>query len=129
MRDEFGLIVGFCLMLFSASASAHDPKAGSGTPKHGGQYVEYQTHFGVELVSGPDQLTFHMTEHLLPKDMADSDFKIFVQSEGATKTLKPVPTGETLVVALEKALPAGTKIVLTGKDSDDQTIQARFVTK
>lgn len=118
-----------CLVMFAATSVAHDPEANPGKPQHGGQYVEYETHYGIELTTTADQLVFHMTHHLQPKDMSGSTFTVFVQTDTDTQTFKASPKGTTLVVALAKPPSPGTKIVLTGKDSNEATIQGRFVIK
>ena len=124
------ILAALTALMISATVSlAHDPNANPGKAQHGGQYVEHETHFGIELLTSDDKLTFYMTEHLEPKDMAGSAFKVFVQSEGDTKVLEAVADGTTLVVPLSSPPAKGSKIVLTGEDVDGQTIQARFVSE
>lgn len=116
-----GLIYG------PVASLAHDPEHNPGQAQHGGLYTEFETHYGVELVQGKDSLVFHMTEHLQPLDMTGSDFTVFIKDEANTKVVKAVAKDATLVVPLTDALRSGTKVVLTGKDADDTSIQARFV--
>lgn len=121
------VLAGF--MPLATPSLAHELQAGPGKPKHGGQYLEYNTHYGIELITRADKLIFHMTDHLQPKDMSGSVFKVFVQSKNGTNSYKAIAKETTLVVALSEPVPVGAKIVLTGKDGDGQTIQARLIRK
>lgn len=117
-----------CAVGYAISPSiAHDEKLNPGAARHGGQYVEYDAHHGIEMVATDSKLIFHITEHRKPVDMTGSTFKAFVQADAETKALMLKPEGSTLTTGLTKPLPKGVKIVLTGKDADGHSLQARFV--
>lgn len=111
------------------SVRAHDPADGPGEPKHGGQYVEFESHHGIELVTGQEALIFHMTEHLIPKDMTGSSFKVFLQRGDKTEVITAKADGTRLIAPLVRPVTTGDKIVLTGKDENKHALQARFVVK
>lgn len=115
------------VLAWSMPASSHDPENNPGKPVHGGQYVEYEQHYGIEMVVDAGTLVFHITEHLQPYDMSGSTFKVFIQTKAGTQALEAKPDGAKLIADLPSALPTGAKIVLTGKDDDDNPLQARFV--
>ena len=129
VRRTIVMLLASAAITGASPVLAHDPESNPGKPKHGGQYVEYQIHYGIEMLAETDKLVFYMTEHLQPRDMTGSNFKVFVQTKTGMKTLPAKPDGTTLVTTLEGVLPSGAKIVLTGKDGDGETLQARFVTK
>lgn len=95
--------------------------------QHGGQYIELQDHHGVEMVATPDAVTFYVTDDHKPMDLAGSQFKAVVQSDQATTVIELVINNGSLKGALKAPLPAGAKIVLSGKDRHGHAIQARFV--
>ncbi|MCH9807981.1 MAG: hypothetical protein K0U74_09630 [Alphaproteobacteria bacterium] len=107
-------------------AVAHDDNV-KGKPQHGGQYTMDEFHFGVEMVVTDTAIDFHITEHLEPADMTGSTFKAIVQSDAGTKIIPLKAEGSKLTAALAAPLANGTKVALSGKDADGQTIQARFV--
>lgn len=119
-------VVG-AIIFASFPTIAHDEKANPGTAKHGGQYVEYEVHHGIEMVATEAKLIFHMTEHLEPLDMKGSSFKAFIQTDAGMKVLTLQPEGSTLLTELPSPLPKGAKIALTGKDAHGHSLQARFV--
>ncbi len=129
LKKTISILAASTVMVCGTPAFSHDPENNPGKAKHGGQYIEYEQHHGIEMVSQKDKLIFHMTEHLQPADMTGSAFKVFVQTESGMQTLAIKPDGSTLVADIKTVLPSGAKIVLTGKDSDGHTLQARFVTK
>ncbi len=127
---KFTPIVAIAIVLaWTQPALTHDSENNPGQSQHGGQYVEYEVHHGIEMVAESSKLVFHMTEHLQPQDMKDSVFKVFVQTKTGTQTLPAKPDGSTLVAELSAPLTSGAKIVLTGKDDNGHTIQARFIQK
>jgi len=123
------LIAVALLFSWSQCALAHGPEKGSAGPQHGGQYVEHEAHHGIEMVAENNTLVFHLTEHLKPQNMKGSVFKVFVQTKTGMKSMPAKPQGTTLVVEMSGRLPHGSKIVLTGKNGDGHTIQARFTQK
>lgn len=128
MKPTFTL----CLAVFllgMAPAHAHDPAAGNGEPKHGGQYAVHDIHYGIEFLNNDKTLEFHMTEHLVPKDMTGSQFKVLVQRGGNTEILQAKPDGTKLTVGIAKPVSPGDKIVLTGRNASSVPIHARFVVR
>lgn len=106
---------------------AHDPEGNPGQAQHGGLYVEYEQHYGIELVQEGAKLIFHMTMHLEPRDMSGSAFQVIVLSDGKAISLTATPAGNTVTAELKAPLAAGSKVVLSGKDGDGDPLQARFV--
>lgn len=94
---------------------------------HGGQYVEGDNHHGIEMVATGNSLTFHVSAHHQPLDLAGSNFKVVVQTEAGTTMLPLSIEGSALKTVLSSALPKGAKVVVTGKDGKGKTIQARFL--
>ncbi len=126
-RLKMVLAFAVALAAMATLAIAHDVSE-PGKPKHGGQYVEYELHYGIELVASDDKLTFHITEHLEPMEMQSGPgFNAIVQSDAGTKMLPLTPEGTTLIAPLTEPIPKGARIVLTGKDKDGLALQARFV--
>lgn len=113
------LILGLSAVL---AADADHAKAA-----HGGQYIEVEGHHGVEMVAAADVLTFHLTEEHKPMDLAGAQFKAVVQMDAGTAAINLAIEGSTLKGALKTPLPAGAKIVLSGKDRHGHALQARFV--
>ncbi len=97
--------------------------------RHGGQVAEDANHHAIELVVDGASLVFHVREHDEPLDLTGSSFKAVVQTDAGTTTLPLSIEGTALKAALGAPLPAGAKIVLTGKDGHGDPIQARFATK
>lgn len=123
------LVFGSMLALSPTSVIGHDEVNNPGKPKHGGQFVMLESHYGIEMVAGADQLVFYLTEHSEPMDLTGSSFKAVVQTDAGTKMLRLTPDGNRLTTKLDAELPDGTKIALSGKDADGHTLQARFVKK
>ena len=123
------LFAALTTLACSTVAFSHDPENNPGKAVHGGQYVEFKQHHGIELVVVNGQLIFHITEHLQPMDMTGSTFMIFIQTDAGTQTLALNAEGPTLVADFDHTLPKRAKIVLTGKDDDGRILQARFVTQ
>ena len=109
-----------------ATAKVDDHAHGA---EHGGQFVELDDHHGVEMVAGDTSLMFHLTDDHKPMNLTGGSFKAIVQTDAGTKMLPLAIDGSALKTALDRALPAGAKIVITGKDAEGHTIQARFVKK
>jgi len=128
-NKTLSLLVVSAVLIGAQAVVAHDPESNPGKAQHGGQYVEYQQHHGIELIAQKNKLIFHMTEHLQPADMTGSAFRIYVQTDERTQKLPAKPDGPKLVAAIEGPLPTGSRVVLTGRDSGDRIIQARFVTR
>jgi hypothetical protein len=109
-------------------ATAKDDDHAHGA-EHGGQFVELDDHHGVEMVAGDTSLMFHLTDDHKLMNLTGGSFKAIVQTDAGTKMLPLAIDGSALKTALDRALPAGAKIVITGKDAEGHTIQARFVKK
>ena len=109
-------------------ATAKDDDHAHGA-EHGGQFVELDDHHGVEMVSGDTSLMFHISDDHKPMNLTGGSFKAVVQTDAGTKMLPLAIDGSALKTELDRALPAGAKIVITGKDAEGHTIQARFVKK
>ena len=109
-----------------ATAKVDDHAHGA---EHGGQFVEHDGHHGVEMVAGDTSLMFHVTDDHKPMNLTGGSFRAIVQTDAGTKMLPLAIDGSALSTVLDTALPAGAKIVITGKDADGHTIQARFVKK
>jgi hypothetical protein len=120
-------LIASSLMMITNPVIAHDPESNPGKPQHGGQYVEYEQHYGIELVHEDGNLVFHMTMHLEPRDMSGSAFQVIVLSDGETKSLTAKVDDSTLIANAGAPLKAGDKVVLSGKDRDGDPLQARFV--
>ncbi len=97
--------------------------------EHGGQFIELGDHHGVEMVAGDTSLMFHVTDDHKPMNLTGGSFKAIVQTDAGTKMLPLAIDGSALKTALDKALPAGAKIVISGKDAEGHIIQARFLKK
>jgi len=95
--------------------------------QHGGQYTSVEGHHGVEMVSTEDALVFFLTENSKPMDLTGASFKAVVQTDAGTNILPLTVENGTLKTRLEKALPAGAKVVLSGQDKNGHTLQTRFV--
>ncbi len=109
-------------------ATAHeDHKKKSHGAQHGGQFVEFENHHGIEMVAGQTTLVFHITEDNKPMDLKDGSFKAIVQTNTETKMLPLSIDGNTLTTPIDAPLPKGAKIALSGKDRKGHAIQARFV--
>lgn len=122
-------LAALAVVSWSTLVLSHDPEKNPGKAAHGGQYVEYDVHHGIEMVAEKEAVVFHMTEHLQPVDMTGSEFKVHVQTEDGTEAFAAEPDGTKLVVDLKNPIPSGAKVVLTGKDSHGHRLQARFVIK
>lgn len=96
-------------------------------PAHGGQFVEDVNHHGVEMVAKQNEVVFHITADGKPLDVTDAQFKAVIQTESGTKMVALKSDGAMLKATLESPLAKGDKVVVTGKDSHGDTIQARFV--
>ncbi|MBU2582143.1 MAG: hypothetical protein KJ622_10530 [Alphaproteobacteria bacterium] len=94
---------------------------------HGGQYFEDDQHHGVEMVVTGNAIVFHVTEHHDPLDLTGSNFTAVLQTEAGTTMLPLSIERSTIKADLGSPLPKGARIVLTGKDGNGDTIQARFV--
>ena len=95
--------------------------------QHGGQYTGVEGHHGVEMVSTEDVLIFFLTENGKPMDLTGASFKAVVQTDAGTNILSLTVENGTLKTRLEKALPAGAKVVLSGQGKNGHTLQTRFV--
>ena len=109
-------------------ATAKDDNHAYGA-EHGGQFVELDDHHGVEMVPGDTSLMFHLTDDHKPMNLTGGSFNVIVQTDAGTKMLPLAIDGSALKTALDRALPAGAKIVISGKDAEGHIIQARFVKK
>ncbi|MDX2257323.1 MAG: hypothetical protein NW205_00250 [Hyphomicrobiaceae bacterium] len=141
MRTLVIAIAAACLVVGiapdgSGAALAHSKKEGHahdkdsahvGGPKHGGQFQDVDGHHGVEMLVSEAALVFHMSEHGEPLEMTGSVFKAVVQSEAGTKVYALEAKGTTLSAKLDAPLAKGAKVVISGKDPHQETIQARFV--
>ena len=107
-------------------ATAKDDDHAHGA-EHGGQFVELDDHHGVEMVAGDTSLMFHLTDDHKLMNLTGGSFKVIVQTDAGTKMLPLAIDGSALKTALDRALPAGAKIVISGKDAEGHIIQARFV--
>jgi opacity protein-like surface antigen len=107
------------------AASAADDHAHAA--KHGGQFVEVEGHHGVEMVATADALIFHVTDEDKPMDLMGAQFKAVVQTDAGTTSVALSVEGGALKGALKAPLPAGAKIVISGKDRHGHALQARFV--
>lgn len=96
-------------------------------PVHGGQFIEDANHHGVEMVAKENEVAFFMTVEGKPLDVSGSQFKAIIQTEAGTKMIALNSDGAMLTATLESPLVKGDKVVVTGKDSHGDTIQARFV--
>ncbi|MGI9503727.1 MAG: hypothetical protein ACR2RE_11810 [Geminicoccaceae bacterium] len=119
-------IVSAQLCFVAPIAFAHGDEL-SGSAQHGGQYTEVEGHHGVEMVFTKDALVFYLTENRKPMELAGASFKAVVQTNAGTEILPLVVENDSLRTRLENVVPNGTKIVLTGKDKNGHTLQARFV--
>lgn len=108
-----------------SSKSGHDNHG----PAHGGQFFEDANHHGIEMVLNDQEILFYMTIDGQPLDMTGAKFKAIIQTEAGTKIHNLISEGGTLKAKLEASLSKGSKIVITGKDSHGDVLQARFVTK
>ena len=96
-------------------------------PAHGGQFFEDANHHGIEMVLKDQEILFYMTVDGKPLDMTGAKFKAIVQTEAGTKIYNLSSEGSTLKAKLEASLSKGSKVVVTGKDSHGDVLQARFV--
>lgn len=96
---------------------------------HGGQFIEAEGHHGIELVVSPNALTFHLTDEGKPMDLTGAEFKAIVQTDRGNTIVPLQADGGALKGVLAAALPAGSKVVLSGKDRHGHPLQGRFVTK
>ena len=125
--SKLNMMTAAALLTLSLSlpvAAADDHAAAAA---HGGQYVEIEGHHGAEMVAGPDALTFHLTDDHKPMDLTGAQLKALVQTEAGTSAIALVIEGSTAKGALKDPLPAGAKIVLSGKDRHGHALRARFV--
>lgn len=122
--SQVAAILTALTMAVSPAAAAGDHAAGG---KHGGQYVEVEGHHGVEMVATADALTFHLTDDHQPMDLTGAQFKAIVQTDAGTVTVALAAEAGALKGALKAALPAGAKVVISGKDQHGHALQARFV--
>lgn len=106
------------------AAGGHDHGA-----KHGGQFVETEGHQGVELVTKASSVTFHITEGGKPANLNGASLKAIVQTVTGVKAYPLTVEGSMLKTKIAAPLPAGSKIVISGKDGHGHFLQARFVTK
>ncbi len=96
---------------------------------HGGQVIELGNHQSVEMVSKGSEVSFYISEDDKPADLHGGSFRVFVQSGAAVMTGTLVIKGNRLTAKLEKPVPAGAKVVVSGKDGHGHVLQARFVKK
>lgn len=96
-------------------------------PVHGGQFIEDANHHGVEMVAKGNEVVFHMTSEGKPLDVSGSQFKAIIQTGAGTKMVALKSEGTMLKATLKSPLARGDKVVVTGKDSHGDTIQAQFV--
>ena len=96
-------------------------------PAHGGQFFEDANHHGIEMVLKDQEILFYMTVDGKPLDMTGAKFKAIIQTEAGTKIYNLISEGSTLKAKLEAPLSKGSKVVVTGKDSLGDVLQARFV--
>lgn len=132
MNKTAHILATLALVAFSMAAPfalAGDPDDPDHQAAHGGQFVLDTYHHGIELVIEGAVLTFYLTLHGTPLDVMGDKFKAVVQTEAGTNIIRLTADGSTLKATLEGPLPKGAKVVLTGKDSYGDTIQARFVTQ
>jgi len=108
-----------------SSKSGHDNHG----PAHGGQFFEDANHHGIEMVLKDQEILFYMTVDGKPLDMTGAKFKAIIQTEAGTKIHNLISEGSTLKAKLEAPLSKGSKVVVTGKDSHGDVLQARFVKK
>ena len=94
---------------------------------HGGQFVEDANHHGVEMVAKDNEIVFHLTAEGKPLDVTGAQFKAIIQTGTGTKMVALKSEGATLKATLKTPLAKGDKLVVTGKDSHGDVIQARFV--
>ncbi len=106
-----------------SSKNGHDNHG----PAHGGQFFEDANHHGVEMVLKDKEILFYMTVDGKPLDMTGAKFKAIIQTEAGTKMYQLSSEGSTLKAKLEASLSKGSKVVVTGKDSHGDVLQARFV--
>ena len=95
--------------------------------KHGGQYVEFEGHHGIEMVAGETSVGFHLSEGTKPMDVSGGSFEAVIQTPEGTKLLPLNVSGATASGDLEAPLPKGAKVAFSGKDATGHAIQARFV--
>ena len=124
-RSTFAAAVLTALIITAGSATAADDHAAEA--KHGGQYVEVEGHHGVEMVATADTLLFYLTDDHQPMDLSGAQFKAIVQTDAGTATVALTSDAGALKGALKSALPAGAKVVISGKDRHGHALQARFV--
>lgn len=105
--------------------SGHDDHG----PAYGSQFFEDKNHHGVEMVFKEKEIIFYMTANGKPLDMTGTKFKAIIQTDAGNKVLNLTPEKNTLKATLEAALPKGSKIAVTGKDSHGDVLQARFIKK
>ena len=96
-------------------------------PAHGGQFFEDANHHGIEMVLKDQEILFYMTVDGKPLDMTGAKFKAIIQTEAGTKIYNLISEGSTLKAKLDAPLSKGSKVVVTGKDSHGDVLQARFV--
>lgn len=106
-----------------SSKSGHDNHG----PTHGGQFFEDANHHGIEMVLKDQEILFYMTVDGKPLDMTGAKFKAIIQTEAGTKIYNLISEGSTLKAKLDAPLSRGSKVVVTGKDSHGDVLQARFV--
>ena len=79
------------------------------------------------MVLKDQEILFYMTVDGKPLDMTGAKFKAIIQTEAGTKIYNLISEGSTLKAKLEASLSKGSKVVVTGKDSHGDVLQARFV--
>ena len=105
-------------------AEKHDHAA-----KHGGQIIELANHQSVEMVTRGSEVSFYIMEDDKPADLHGGSFRIFVQSGANVMSATLEVDGNRLRATLANPMPAGAKVVVTGKDGHGHVLQARFVKK
>ena len=105
------------------------PVLAQGTGPNGGLLGGTGTH-QTELVVSPTELTVYVLEQGKPHDTKGANMRAAVQQAGKTTTLKLAEQGgNKLVAKLPVPLEKGAIVVVTGKDSHGDQLNARYVIK
>lgn len=107
-------------------AFAHEVVKGS----HGGQVVDDKGHHVEFMVNGTEVLLYLTDEEDKPIASKGASGRVIVQNAGKQTTMALAPADPNILTAkLDKALPTGSKLVVSAKLSDGHNIEARFVAK
>ena len=108
---------------------AAGPVLAQATGPNGGLLGGTGTH-QTELVVSPTELTVYVLEHGKAHDTNGANMRIAVQQAGKTTTLKLAEQGgNKLIAKLPAPLEKGAIVVVSGKDSHGDQLNARYVIK